>query len=388
MGPLAGFRIIEIAGMGAAPFTAMMLADMGAEVLRVERPGGNPMTRMADVAADVFSRGRRCVAIDIRTPEGAAVVLDLVEHADALFEGNRPGVMERLGLGPQTCLARNPRLVYGRLTGWGQDGPLAHAAGHDINYIALSGVLSLVGRRGEPPLPPSNLLGDLAGGGMNLAFGLVCALLECQRSGRGQVVDAAMVDGAATLGTLQHGLLHAGYQRPRGENMVDSGAHFYNTYETADGEYIAIGSFEPRFYRELLDRLGLAEADFPEMDVARWPEFRERFAALFRTRTRAQWCEVFEGTDACFAPVLSLSEAPQHPHNVARGVFVDVAGVVQPRPSPRFSRTDGAIRCPPARPGQHTREALAEWGIARERIDELLGKGVLEQTSDAGAGVV
>lgn len=380
MGPLQGFKIIEIAGMGAAPFTAMMLADMGAEVLRVERPGGNPTTRMADVATDVFSRGRRCVCIDLKTAEGAALVLELVSRADALFEGNRPGVMERLGLGPEVCLARNPRLVYGRLTGWGQDGPLAQAAGHDINYIALSGALSLVGRSGEPPLPPSNLLGDLAGGGMNLAFGLVCALLECQRSGRGQVVDAAMVDGAATLSTLQHGLLHAGYQRPRGENMIDSGAHFYNTYETADGEYIAIGSFEPAFYRQLLERLGLAEADFPEMDMARWPEFKERFAALFKTRTRQEWCEIFEGTDACFAPVLSLSEAPHHPHNAARGVFVEVAGVVQPRPSPRFSRTDGAIQRPPARPGEHTREALTDWGIDAERISGLLAGRVIVQT--------
>lgn len=380
MGPLKGFRIIEIAGMGAAPFTAMMLADMGAEVLRVERPGGNPTTRMADVAADVFSRGRRCVCIDIKTAEGAALVLDLVAQADALFEGNRPGVMERLGLGPEVCLARNPRLVYGRLTGWGQDGPLAQAAGHDINYIALAGALGLVGRQGEPPVPTSNLLGDLAGGGMNLAFGLVCALLECQRSGHGQVVDAAMIDGAATLTTLQHGLLHAGYQQPRGCNMIDSGAHFYNTYETADGEYIAIGSFEPHFYRELLERLGLAEADFPEMDMARWPEFKERFAVLFKTRTRQEWCEIFEGTDACFAPVLSLAEVPRHPHNVARGVFVDVAGVVQPRPSPRFSRTDGVIQRPPARPGEHTREALQDWGIDAERIENLLAKQVLAQS--------
>lgn len=377
MGPLDGFRIIEIAGMGAAPFAAMMLADMGAEVLRIERPGGNPMTQMGDVAADVFSRGRRCVCIDIRTGEGAALVLDLVEKADALFEGNRPGVMERLGLGPEVCLARNPRLVYGRLTGWGRDGPLAQAAGHDINYIALAGALGLVGRQGEPPVPTLNFLGDLAGGGMNLAFGLVCALLECQRSGRGQVVDAAMVDGAATLTTLQHGLLHAGYQRERGCNMIDSGAHFYNTYETADGQHIAIGSFEPRFYRELLQRLGLQEADFPEMDAARWPEFKERFAAIFRTRTRQEWCELFEGSDACFAPVLSLTEATRHPHNVARGVFVEVAGVVQPRPSPRFSRTDAAIQRPPARPGEHTREALGDWGIDAERIERLLGEKVL-----------
>ena len=307
-------------------------------------------------------------------------MLDLVEKADALFEGNRPGVMERLGLGPDICLARNPRLVYGRLTGWGQDGPLAHASGHDINYIALSGALSLVGRVGEPPVPTSNLLGDLAGGGMNLAFGLVCALLECQRSGCGQVVDTAMVDGAATLTTLQHGLRHAGYQQARGCNMVDSGAHFYNTYETSDGEYIAIGSFEPQFYRELLDRLGLKEEDFPEMDFARWPEFKDRFAAIFRTRTRQQWCETFEGTNACFAPVLSLEEAPQHPHNQARGLFVDVAGVAQPRPSPRFSRTDGSIQRPPAHPGEHTREALVDWGIGSERIERLLADTVLEQS--------
>jgi len=378
MGPLQGIKLIEIAGMGPAPFAAMWLADMGAEVLRVERPGGIPAQSWPEPAVDVVSRGRRCVCIDLKRSEGVALVLDLVQHADGLFEGNRPGVMERLGLGPDACLARNPRLVYGRMTGWGQDGPLAQAAGHDLNFIALAGALDLIGRQGQPPTPPVNLVGDYAGGGMVLAFGMVCALLECQRSGRGQVIDASIVDGAAMLTAVFHGIRHAGFLREeRGTNIIDSGSHFYDAYETADGKYVSIASFEPHFYAELLRRLGLEGEDLPQMDPSRWPELKARFAPLFKSKTRQQWCELLEGTDACFAPVLSLGEAPQHPHNQARGTFVEVAGVVQPRPAPRFSRTPAEIQRPPARPGEHTEEALRDWGVSADRIVTLKDAGAI-----------
>ena len=378
MGPLQGIKLIEIAGMGPAPFAAMWLADMGAEVLRVERPGGIPAQSWPEPAVDVVSRGRRCVCIDLKRSDGVALVLDLVQHADGLFEGNRPGVMERLGLGPDACLARNPRLVYGRMTGWGQDGPLAQAAGHDLNFIALAGALDLIGSQGQPPTPPVNLVGDYAGGGMVLAFGMVCALLECQRSGRGQVIDASIVDGAAMLTAVFHGIRHAGFLREeRGTNIIDSGSHFYDAYETADGKYVSIASFEPHFYAELLRRLGLEGEDLPQMDPSRWPELKARFAPLFKTKTRQQWCELLEGTDACFAPVLSLGEAPQHPHNQARGTFVEVAGVVQPRPAPRFSRTPAEIQRPPARPGEHTEEALRDWGVSADRIVTLKDAGAI-----------
>lgn len=364
--------------MGPAPFAAMWLADMGAEVLRVERPGGIPAQSWPEPAVDVVSRGRRCVCIDLKRPEAVALMLDLVQGADGLFEGNRPGVMERLGVGPEICLARNPRLVYGRMTGWGQDGPLAQAAGHDLNYIALAGALDLIGRRGQPPTPPVNLVGDYAGGGMVLAFGMVCALLECQRSGRGQVVDASIVDGAAMLTAVFHGIRHAGFLREeRGTNIIDSGSHFYDAYETADGKFISVASFEPHFYAELLRRLGLEAEDLPQMDPSRWPELKERFAQVFKSKTRQQWCELLEGTDACFAPVLSIAEAPRHPHNQARGTFVEVAGVVQPRPAPRFSRTPAEIQRPPARPGEHTEEALRDWGVSPDRIAALKDAGAI-----------
>ena len=378
MGPLQGIKLIEIAGMGPAPFAAMWLADMGAEVLRVERPGGIPAQSWPEPAVDVVSRGRRCVCIDLKRSEGVALVLDLVQHADGLFEGNRPGVMERLGLGPDACLARNPRLVYGRMTGWGQDGPLAQAAGHDLNFIALAGALDLIGRQGQPPTPPVNLVGDYAGGGMVLAFGMVCALLECQRSGRGQVIDASIVDGAAMLTAVFHGIRHAGFLREeRGTNIIDSGSHFYDAYETADGKYVSIASFEPHFYAELVGRLGLEGEDLPQMDPSRWPELKARFAQLFKSKTRQQWCELLEGTEACFAPVLSIAEAPRHPHNQARGTFVEVAGVIQPRPAPRFSRTPAEIQRPPARPGEHTDEALRDWGVSPDRIATLKNAGAI-----------
>jgi len=378
MGPLEGIKIIEVAGIGPGPFAAMMLADMGAEVLRIERPSGTLAHLWPTPAADLLSRGRRCVCIDLKHPDGVALVLELAERADALFEGFRPGVMERLGLGPDVCLARNPRLVYGRMTGWGQEGPLAQAAGHDINYIALAGALEPIGRRGQPPTPPLNLVGDFGGGGLMLAFGLVCALLECRRSGRGQVVDAAIVDGASALMNVFHGVLHAGYLTERGTNMLDSGSHFYDVYETADGKYVSIGSFEPQFYAELLRRLGLEGEELPaQMDQTSWPAMKDRLTALFKSKTRQEWCALLEGTDACFAPVLSVAEAPEHPHNRARGSFVEVAGVVQPRPAPRFSRTAAEIQRPPARPGEHTDEALRDWGVDPARLVELRRSGAI-----------
>jgi alpha-methylacyl-CoA racemase len=372
MGPLEGMRIVEIAGIGPGPFCAMMLADMGAEVLRVDRVAN---IAPGSASGELLSRGRRCIAVDLKKPEGIETVLRLVERADGLLEGFRPGVMERLGLGPDVCLARNPRLVYGRMTGFGQTGPMARAAGHDINYIALAGALDPIGRHGQPPSPPLNLVGDFGGGGLMLAFGIVCALLERVRSGRGQVVDAAMVDGAATLMTILHSAQQAGWwKEERGTNLLDSGAHFYDVYETSDGKYVSIGSIEPQFYAELLKLAGLDAAEFgPQMDRARWPLLAEKLRAVFKKKTRAQWCEIMEGSDVCFAPVLSISEARRHPHNVERGTFVEVEGFEQPRPAPRFSRTDSAIQRPPARVGEHTDEALADWGFNASDIAALRG---------------
>jgi alpha-methylacyl-CoA racemase len=370
MGPLAGLRIVEISGIGPGPFCAMMLADMGAEVLRVERLA---KLSYALAAGDTLARGRRCIAVDLKNPDGVATVLKLVEKADGLLEGFRPGVMERLGLGPDVCLSRNPGLVYGRMTGFGQSGPLAQAAGHDINYIALAGALAPIGRRGQPPTPPLNLVGDFGGGGLMLAFGMVCALLERARSGKGQVVDAAMVDGAATLATIFYAAQRSTWwSEERGSNMLDSGSHFYDAYETKDGKFVSIGSIEPQFYAELLEKLGLDPATLPaQMDRTRWPELKSRLGAIFLTKTRDEWCRIMEGSDVCFAPVLSLSEAPQHPHNVARGTFVEIDGVPQPRPAPRFSRTDGRISRPPARIGEHTDEALSDWGFAASELARL-----------------
>jgi alpha-methylacyl-CoA racemase len=320
-----------------------------------------------------LNRGRRSVGVDLKNPEGVACVLQLVERADVLLEGFRPGVMERLGLGPDVCLARNPRLVYGRMTGFGQSGPLAHAAGHDINYIALAGALAPIGRVGEPPLAPLNLVGDFGGGGMLLAFGVLAALVERQASGQGQIVDAAMVDGAATLMTMLHGMRHSGFwSDERGTNLLDSGAHFYEVYETSDGGYVSLGSIEPQFYAELLRLSGLEGEELPrQMDRAEWPAMKERLRKVFKQKTRDEWCALMEGTDVCFAPVLNMGEAYEHPHNVERGTFVDVAGVRQPGPAPRFSRTPAEIKGPPAHPGQHTDEALADWGLDAEAIAKL-----------------
>jgi alpha-methylacyl-CoA racemase len=379
MGPLAGITVIELAGIGPGPFCGMMLADMGAEVIRVDRAqsvqGGDPERPPADLLA----RGRRSVGVDLKSPDGVEVVLSLVERADALIEGFRPGVTERLGLGPDECLARNPRLVYGRMTGWGQDGPYASTAGHDINYISLAGALDPIGRRGEAPVPPLNLVGDFGGGGLLLAFGIVAGLLEARTSGQGQVIDAAMVDGAAALMTMTHSMRAMGiWNDERGTNMLDTGAHFYDVYETADGGYVSIGSIEPQFYAELLRLTGLEGEDLPwQHDRAQWPALKERLAGIFRTKTRDEWCEIMEGTDVCFAPVLTIPEAVAHPHNVHRGTFVEVAGIPQPGPAPRFSRTEAAIARPPAHAGQHTDEILAGAGFDADRIAKLRETGAV-----------
>ena len=378
-GPLAGVRVVEIAGIGPGPFCAMMLADMGAEVLRIDRLGPADLGLPVEPRFSVLTRGRRSVALDLKQPAAIAAVKRLVVKADALIEGFRPGVMERLGLGPDECLTANPRLVYGRMTGWGQEGPMAPAAGHDINYIALAGVLHSIGRRGSAPVPPLNLVGDFGGGGMYLAFGVVCALLEAGRSGRGQVVDAAMVDGAASLAAAVFGLRAKGmWNDERGDNILDSGAPWYDVYETQDGKYVAIGSIEGRFYGELLRLTGLTgEALPPQWEKARWGELRARLTEVFKQKTRDEWCRIMEGSDVCFAPVLSLVEAPAHPHNRARGTFVEVDGVPQPGPAPRFSRTPGAIGRPPAAPGQHTEEALRDWGFSADELADLRKSGAI-----------
>ena len=371
-GPLSGVKVVELAGIGPGPFTAMLLSDMGADVLHIDRPesvarGGDPG------AVPVMDRGRRSVAIDLKNADGVETVLRLVERADALTEGFRPGVTERLGIGPDVCLARNPRLVYGRMTGWGQDGPMAHAAGHDINYISLAGALAHFGRAGGKPTPPINLIGDFGGGGMFLAFGVVCALFEAQRSGKGQVVDAAMVDGTAILMSMFWGLRSIGaFSEELGTNVLDTGAPCYDTYETSDGKFISLGSLEPQFYAELMERTGLGSEGLPaQMDRDGWPVLRERFTELFKSKTRDEWCEILEGSDACFAPVLPLSEAAEHPHIKARGTIVEHNGLVQPAPAPRFSRTPGSIQRPGPKAGQHTDEALADWGFAADEITKL-----------------
>ena len=374
-GPLQGYKIIELAGIGPGPFAAMMLADMGAEVVRVDRAGNvRPDAASLGPSTDVTNRGRRSVGIDLKQPDGVEALLALVEHADALIEGFRPGVMERLGAGPDVCLARNPRLVFGRMTGWGQDGPYSHAAGHDINYISLGGALAHIGRAGEAPVPPLNLVGDFGGGGMFLAYGVVCGLLEAQRSGEGQVVDAAMVDGAAVLMTMFHTLTAAGVWNPeqRGVNLLDTGAHFYDVFECADGAYVSIGSIEPQFYAELLRLTGLA--DDPEfadqMNKATWPALKARLQDTFRAKTRDEWCALMEGTDVCFAPVLTMSEAAAHPHNVHRRTFTEVAGITQPAPAPRFSRTMPEISGPPVYSGANTREVFEGWGVDEATVDK------------------
>ena len=378
MGPLEGIKIVEIASIGPGPMCAMLLSDLGATVLRVDRASAVGTEPAVPHKFATLHRGRQSIAVDLKNPEGVETVLQLVDGADGLIEGFRPGVTERLGIGPEDCFARNPKLVYGRMTGWGQDGPMAMAAAHDINYIALTGALHAIGTK-ETPVPPLNLVADFGGGGVYLAFGVVSALLEAARSGKGQVVDAAMVDGASSLMASAYGGFAAGsHLDERGVNRLDGGCHHYNVYETSDGKHISVGSNEPQFYALLIEALGLDMANLPpQADRAHWPEMKERIAAIFKTKTRAEWCEQMEGTDICFAPVLSLTEAPDHPHMKARGTFVEVDGVVQPGPAPRFSRTPGAVQSPPSIPGQHTDEALAAWGLSGERIAELRKSGAV-----------
>lgn len=375
MGPLQGTRVIELAGIGPGPFCGMMLADMGAEVIRVDRITGESSFR----AIDVLTRGRRSIAIDLKSSDGREVILRLCEQADAIFEGFRPGVTERLGIGPEDCMARNSRLVYGRMTGWGQDGPMAQAAGHDINYIALAGALHGIGRKGERPVPPLNLVGDFGGGGMLLAFGLVCAMLETQKSGKGQVVDAAMVDGAATLMAMFFTMKASGmYSDERGTNLLDGGAHFYDSYETSDGKYISLGSIEPQFYALLVEKAGLDKEDFSnQMDQGKWSELKTDLIELFKTKTRDEWCEIMEGTDICFAPVLSLSEVADHPHNKARATFAELEGMLQPTPAPRYSRSTVSLTHASRMAGEDSRVVLAQVGYDEKRIDQLIEDGVI-----------
>lgn len=374
MGPLSGVRVVELQGIGPGPFCGMMLADMGAEVIRVDRSANAGVSR----GIDVLARGRKSIAVDLKNPEGVETVLELIASADALIEGFRPGVMERLGLGPDVCLERNPKLVYGRMTGWGQEGPYASAAGHDINYIALGGALGSIGRAGEAPVPPLNLVGDFGGGGMLLAFGIACGIVSARSTGQGQVVDAAMVDGTATLMSMFFSMKAMGIWGERGTNMLDTGAPFYDVYECSDGEYVSIGSIEPQFYALLMELSGLGETDLPaQMSRDEWPAMKQRFAEVFKTKTRAEWCEIMEHTDVCFAPVLSLDEATQHPHNIERQTFIEVDGVVQAAPSPRFSVTTPEVQGPAAVPGADTDDVLSELGKSAEQIAALRDSGAV-----------
>ncbi|MCC7259205.1 MAG: CoA transferase [Gammaproteobacteria bacterium] len=383
MGPLAGLRIIEVAGLGPGPFCGMMLGDMGADVVRIDRHGTNADQQRLDP----LCRNRRSLVLDLKSRRGVDVLLRLVDRADALFEGFRPGVAERLGFGPDVCLARNERLVYGRVTGWGQDGPLASAAGHDINYIALAGALAGIGQPGSPPTAPLNLVGDFGGGGMLLAFGLVCALLEARRSGKGQVVDAAMIDGSNALMATFHGMRAMGlYDDRPGTAFLSGAAHYYGTYETRDGKYVAIGPLEPQFYALLIEKAGLDRERFArhgfhmepgQAERENWAALRAELAAVFRTRTRAEWCALLEGTDACFAPVLTGVEAARHPHHVARGSFIEIDGVLQHAPAPRFSRTPAAAPQGAPPPGGDTHAVLHDAGLDAAEIDELARAGVI-----------
>lgn len=377
-GPLSGFTVVELQGIGPAPFCGMVLSDFGADVIRVDRAEQVPAQTPTRPPLDILGRGRRSIAVDLKHADGIDTVLRLVDAADALIEGFRPGVMERLGLGPETCLARNPKLVFGRMTGFGQEGPYAQMAGHDINYIALAGCLAHLGRAGEPPTPPINLIGDFGGGGMLLAVGVLAALLEASRSGQGQVVDAAMVDGAALLMAPFHALASIGRLKPRGNNRTDTGAPYYDSYECSDGEYVSIGSIEPQFYSELrrLAVLDGAEWDAQD-DMNEWPQRKAEIAQVFLRKTRAEWCAIMEGSDVCFSPVLTIPEAWEHPHNVARGTFEDHGGIRQPRPAPRFSRTDGAIAGPAARRGQHTDEVLTSLGLSEGEIAARRASGAV-----------
>jgi len=380
-GPLSGYRIVEIAGIGPGPFAAMMLADMGAEVIRVDRAQSVRGPAPEAPFFDLLQRGRKNIAIDLKNPQGVETLLQLIEKADAVIEGFRPGVMERLGIGPDVCLARNPKLVFGRMTGWGQEGMYGQAAGHDINYISLAGALAHFARPGQTPLPPLNMVGDFGGGGMFLAYGVVCALLEAQKSGKGQVVDTAMVDGAAVLMTMFWAFKSIGMhdENNPGTNLLDTGAHFYDAYRCKDDKFISIGSIEPQFYAELLRLTGLdADPEFAShMDRTKWSSLKPKVTAVFATKTQAEWCAIMEATDVCFAPVLTMSEAAQHPHNKERNTFVESHGVMQPAPAPRFSRTKTSLDQPPAHPGQHTSEVLTAWGIGD--VESLIASGAIKQ---------
>ena len=376
MGPLNGFTVIELAGIGPAPMGGMMLADMGAEVIHIERANAADLKQLKDVSA----RGKKSVVLNLKQAEGVETLLRMVENADVVIDPYRPGVCEKLGIGPDACMARNPRLVFARMTGWGQDGPLARAAGHDINYISLTGALFATGRRNEKPVPPLNLVGDMGGGGMLLVNGVLAALLEAANSGKGQVIDVAMVDGAAQLMWMFHGFEAVGAwdASQREANLLDGAAHFYDTYECADGRYISLGSIEPQFYALLMQLAELPEADFANQhDAARWPEMTEKLAAIIKQKTQAEWCELMEGTDVCFAPVLSFTEAPSHPANVARNTYIEVDGVTQPAPAPRFSRTPSSVAHGPRALGEDTAATLAAMGFAESEIRALRDAGTI-----------
>ena len=388
MGPLEGVRIVELAGIGPAPFCAMLLSDMGAEVIRVDRAAsvGQDIGREGeDPKFGLLQRGRRNIAVDLKNPAGVDATLRLIERADAVIEGFRPGVMERLGLGPDICLARNPKLVYGRMTGWGQDGPIAHTAGHDINYIALSGALYCIGNAGGPPVPPLNLVGDFGGGALYLAMGVLAGVISARTTGKGQVIDCSMVEGAASLMMMMYGALAAGaWRETRASNRTDGGAPYYRVYETRDAEHVAIGSIEPQFYAQLLRHTGLADEQLPpQTDRSAWPDMHSRLERIFKQKTRAEWTAIMEQTDICFAPVLRMSEAMQHPHNLHRESFVDVAGIKQPAPAPRFSATPSQVQRPPARIGEHTDEILRDWGFSAADVTALHRQGAIASASPA-----
>ena len=372
MGPLQGIRIVEFAGIGPGPFAAMLLSDMGAEIVRIDRKGGR-----SPVKTEIYMRGRRAVALDMKTPEAVEAALKLIDKADALLEGFRPGVMERLGVGPDVCLKRNPKLVYGRMTGWGQTGPLADAAGHDMNYIAISGALHAIGINGKKPVPPLNLVGDFGGGALYLAMGVLAGIIEAQRSGKGQVVDTSMSDGAASLMTMFYGMTAMGiWKDERGSNMLDGGAHFYDTYETKDGKYVSIGSIEPQFYKELMEKTGISDPAFAaQMDRNEWPALKEKLGAVIKSKTRDEWDAIMLGSDVCYAPVLSLAEAPKHAHNVARQTFIERDGVVQPAPAPRFSRTVAEVQGSPQ--AADSPATLKAWGFSAEDVSKLEAAGAI-----------
>ncbi len=378
MGPLSGLKIVELAGIGPGPFCCMLLSDMGAEVVRVDR-AANVGKDEKTYRHNLLTRGRKNIAVDLKNPDGVETVLKLIDQADGLIEGFRPGVMERLGLGPDVCLKRNPKLVYGRMTGWGQDGPIAHTAGHDINYISLSGALYSIGEKDGPPVPPLNLVGDFGGGALYMAMGLLAGIIEARTSGKGQVIDCSMVEGSASLMTAMYGALAQGsWKEERGTNRLDKGAHYYNVYETKDGEHISVGSIEPQFYALLLKHTGLEGQELPDqLDRPKWPEMQKRLAEIFKTKTRDEWVSIMEQTDICFAPILRMSEALKHPHNVHRKSFVEVDGIPQPAPAPRFERTPSHIHRPPARAGQHTDEVLLEWGFGSADIERLRKSGAV-----------